>query len=54
VLSDHEQRAFEELERSFAAGPSDELPPGQPGPSAPPGILVVTVLGCLSVVLLVT
>jgi len=60
VLSDSEQRALEELERSFAAGPSDAAPPGHPpgrgpdGVSASPGLFVLTALGCVSVALLLT
>ena len=60
MLSDHEQRALEALERGFAAGPSVAVPPGhgpgrgRAGASAGPGLLVVTVLGCVSIVLLVT
>jgi hypothetical protein len=60
VLSDSEQRALEELERSYAAGPSDAVPSGhppRPGPggiSSSPGLLVLTALGCVSVALLLT
>jgi hypothetical protein len=59
VLSDHEQRALEELERSLAAGPSDAVPPGHPPGqwparrSGPPGLLAVTAAGCVSALLLV-
>ena len=60
MLSDHEQRALEQLERSFTTGPSAAVPPGQPPgrnaarTSAPPGLLVLVALGYFSVVLLVT
>jgi hypothetical protein len=60
VLSDHELRALEELERDLATDSNGAVPPGHPsGPdsaraSLPPGLLVVSALGCVSVALLVT
>jgi hypothetical protein len=44
VLSDHEQRVLQELERSLAAGPAPD--------ARPPGLVLLVALGCVSVVLL--
>ena len=55
MLSDHEQRALEELERSYATGTAEPVTPGWPPGRAvgrtgrQPGVLVVGVLGCLSI-----
>ena len=56
MLSDHEQRALEELERSLAAGTPEPVPPGRPPGRRvrPPGFLVVAALVCVSAALLLT
>jgi hypothetical protein len=60
VLSDHEQRALEELERGYALEAREPVPSGVgPRPAVgragrPPGFLVASVLGCVSVVLLLS
>jgi hypothetical protein len=57
VLSDHEQRALEELERSYAAESSEPVRSGRstrrsPRRSTrPPGFRVIVVLACVSVAL---
>jgi hypothetical protein len=60
VLSDHEQRALEELERSYALDAPEPVTSGA-GPTRavgrtgrPPGLLVGSVLGCVSVALLIS
>jgi ferric-dicitrate binding protein FerR (iron transport regulator) len=57
VLSDHEQRALEDLERSFATEVSEPVRAGRATrrsprrPNRPPGYRVVVVLACVSVAL---
>jgi hypothetical protein len=57
VLSDHEQRALEELERSYATEASEPVRSGRPTrrsprrSNRPPGFRVVAVLACVSVAL---
>jgi hypothetical protein len=54
VLSDHEQRALEELERSYATEAAEPVRSGYPTrwsprrSNRPPGFRVVVVLGCVS------
>jgi len=50
VLSDHERRALEELERSF--GPESRETAAARPPGHPPGLRALVVLGCPAVVLL--
>jgi hypothetical protein len=54
VLSDHEQRALEEIERRYATETREPVAPKRSvrGTSRPPGIRVAAVLGCASAVLL--
>jgi hypothetical protein len=54
VLSDHEQRALEELERCYATQAFESVRSGPPTrmprrSNRPPGFRVVVVLGCASV-----
>jgi hypothetical protein len=56
VLSDHEQRALEELERSYATEASEPVRSGRPTrrsrrSNRPPGFRGVVVLACVSVAL---
>jgi hypothetical protein len=55
VLSDHEQRALDELERSFATEAREPAPPGGrrlARTAGPPGVRTTAVLGGVSVLLL--
>jgi hypothetical protein len=58
VLSDHEQRALEELERCYLTEAQKPFPSGRATrrsarrSNRPPGCWVVLVLGCLSVALI--
>jgi Protein of unknown function (DUF3040) len=49
VLSDHEQRALEEIERRYETG----APEWSATRSHPPGLRALAVVGCISVVLLI-
>ena len=57
MLSDHEQRALEELERSYATDGAEPVRSGRPTrrsprrSNRPPGFRVVVVLTCVSVAL---
>ena len=57
MLSDHEQRALEELERSYATEAAEPVRSGYPTrrsprrSNRPPGFRVVVVLACVSVAL---